>query len=180
MNQEFLDVQTGFRKLRGTRNQIANIHWIIEKTRDCLKSICFIDHVKAFDYVDHNKLWKILKEMGIPDHLTCLMRNLYAGQEATVRTGHGTTDWFQIGKGKCQGCILSPCLFNFYAEYTMRNAGLDEAQAGIKIARKNINNLRYADDTTLMAESEEELKEPLDERKRGELKSWFKAQHSEN
>ena len=105
--------------------------------------------------MDHNKLWKILKEMGIPNHLTCLLRNLYAGQEATVRTGHGTTDWFQIGKGVCQGCILSPCLFNLYAEYIMRKAGLEEAQSGIKIARRNINNLRYADDTTLMAESEE-------------------------
>ena len=113
--------------------------------------------VKAFDCVDHNKLWKILKEMGIPDHLTCLLRNLYAGQEVTIRTGHGTTDWFQIGKGVRQGCILSPCLFNFYAEYIMRNAGLEETQAGIKIARRNINNLRDADDTTLMAESEEEL-----------------------
>jgi len=106
--------------------------------------------------------------MGIPDHLTCLLRNLYAGQEATVRTGHGTTNWFQIGKGVCQGCILSPCLFNFYAEHIMSNAGLDEAQAGIKMARRNINNLRYADDTTLMAESEEETKEPLDEGERGE------------
>uniref|UniRef100_A0A8B9W1P3 RNA-directed DNA polymerase n=1 Tax=Bos mutus grunniens TaxID=30521 RepID=A0A8B9W1P3_BOSMU len=121
----------------------------------------FIDYAKAFDCVDHNKLWKILKEMGIPEHLTCLLRNLYAGQEATLRTGHGTTDWFQIGKGVCQGCILSPCLFNLYAEYTMRNAGLEEAQAGIKIAGRNINNLRYADDTTLMAESEEELKSVL-------------------
>ena len=119
---------------------------------------CFIDYAKTFDCVDHNKLWKIPKEMGIPDHLTCLLRNLYAGQEETVRTGHGTTDWFQIGKGVRQGCILSPCLFNLYAEYIMRNAGLDEAQAGIKIARRNINNFRYADDTTLMAESEEELK----------------------
>ena len=109
----------------------------------------------------HNKLWKILKEIGIPDHLTCLLRNLHTGQEATVRTGHGTTDWFQIGKGVCQGCILSPCLFNFYAEYIMRNARQDEAQAGIKIARRNINNLRYTDDTTLMAESEEELKSLL-------------------
>ena len=115
---------------------------------------CFIDYAKAFDCVD-NKLWKILKEMGIPDHLTCLLRNLYAGQEATVRTGHGTTDWFQIGKGVHQGCILSPCLFNLYAEYIMRNAGLEEAQAGIKIARRNINNLKYADDTIFMAESEE-------------------------
>ena len=111
--------------------------------------------------VDHNKLWKILKEMGIPDHLTCLLRNLCAGQEATVRTGHGTTDWFQIGKGVCQGCILSPCLFNFYAEYIMRNAGLEEAQAGIKIARRNSRNIRYTDDTTFMAESEEELKSLL-------------------
>ena len=116
---------------------------------------CFIDYAKPFDSVDHNKLWKILKETGIPDHLTCLLRKLYAGQEATVRTGHGTTDWFQIGKGVRQGCILSPCLFNFYAEYTMRNAGLDGAQARIKIAGRNINNIRYADDTTLMAESEE-------------------------
>ena len=121
----------------------------------------FIDYAKAFDCVQHNKLWKILKEMGIPDHLICLLRNLYASQEATVRTGHGTTDWFQIGKGACQGCILSPCLFNLYIEYIMRNARLDEAQAGSKIARRNINNLRYADDTTLMAESEEALKSLL-------------------
>ena len=119
---------------------------------------CFIDYAKAFNCVDHNKLWKILKEMGIPDHLTCLLRNLYAGQEATVRTGHETTDWFQIGKGVGQGCILSPCLFNLYAEYIMRNAGLEKPQAEIKITGRNINNLRYADDTTLMAESEEELK----------------------
>ena len=116
---------------------------------------CFIDYAKAFECVDHNKLWEILKEMGISDHLTCLLRNLYAGQEMTVRTRHGTTDWFQIGKGVRQGCILSPCLFNLYAEYIMRNAWLEEAQAGIKIARRNINNLRYADGTTLMAESEE-------------------------
>ena len=115
---------------------------------------CFIDYAKAFDCVDHNQLWKILREMGIPDHLTCLLRNLYAGQGATVRLGHGTTGWFQIGKGVRQGCISSSCLFNFYAEYIMRNAGLEEAQAGIKIARRN-NNLRYADDTTLLAESEE-------------------------
>ena len=114
-----------------------------------------IDYAKAFDYVDHNKLWKILKEMGIPDHVTCLLRNLYVGQEATVRTGHGRTDWFQIGNGVRQGCILSPCLFNFYAEYIMRNAGLEEAQGGIEIAGRHINNLRYVDDTTLMAESEE-------------------------
>ena len=122
---------------------------------------CFIDYAKAFYCVDHNKLWKILKEMGIPNHLTCLLRNLYAGQEATVRTGHGTTDCFQIGKGVGQGCILSPCLFNLHAKGIMNNAGLEEEQVGIKIAGRNINNLRYADDTTLMAESEEELKSPL-------------------
>ena len=129
---------------------------------------CFIDYAKAFDCVDHNKLWEILKEMGIPDHLTCLMRNLYAGQEATVRTGHGKTDWFQIGKGVHQGYILSLCLFNLCAEYIMRNSGLDEAQAGIKIAGRNINNLRYADNTTLMAESEEEIKSLLMKSKRRE------------
>ena len=135
----------------------------MEKAREFQTNIhfCFIDYTKAFDCVDHNKLWKILKEMEIPDHLTCLLRNLYAGQEATVRTGHGTTDWFQIGKGVHRGCVLSPCLFNLYADHIMRNTGLDEAQAGIKIARKNINNLRYADDTILMAESEQELKSPL-------------------
>ena len=121
-------------KCRETRDQIAHIHWIIKKAREFQKNIyfCFIDYAKAFDCVDHNKLWKILKEMGIPDHLNCLLRNLYAGQEATVRTGHGTIDWFQIGKGVCQGCILSPCLFNLYPDYIMRNAGLEEAQAGIK------------------------------------------------
>ena len=145
MNCELPDVQAGFRKGRGTRDQIANIHWIIKKARGFQKNICFIDYAKAFDYVDHHKLWKILKERGIPHHLTCLLRNLYACQEATVRTGHGTTDWFQIEKGVCQGCILSPCLFNLYAEYTIRNAGLEETQAGIKIAGRNINNLRYAD-----------------------------------
>ena len=159
VKRELPDVQAGFRKGRGTRDQIANIHWIIEKIREFQKIIyfCFNDYAKAFDCVDHNKLWKILKEIGIPDHLTCLLRNLCAGQEATVRTGHGTTDWFQIGKGVYQGYILSPCLFNFYAEY-MRNAGLEETQAGIKIAGRNINNLRYVDDTTLMAESKEGLK----------------------
>ena len=163
MNHKLLDVQAGFRKGRGTRDQIANIHRDIEKAREFQKNMyfCFIDYAKAFDCVDHNKLWKIPQEMGIPNHLTCLLRNLYAGQEATVRTGHGTTDWFQIGKEVCQGCILSPCLFNSYAEYIMRNAGLDEAQAGIKIAARNINHLRYADDTTLMAESEEKLKSLL-------------------
>ena len=129
----------------------------MEKAREFQKNIyfCFIDFAKAFDCVDHNKLWKILKEMGIPDHLTCLLRNLCAGQEATVRTGHGTTGWFQIGKGVHQGCILSPCLFNLYAEYIKRNTRLEETQAGIKIARRNISNHRYADDTMLMAESEE-------------------------
>ena len=142
---------------------MANIHWIMEKASEFQKNIyfCFIDYAKAFDCVDHNQLWKILKEMRIPDHVTCFLRNLHAGQEATVRTGHGTTDWFQIGKGVCQGCILTPCLFNFYAAYLMRNAGLEETQAGIKIAGRNINNLRYADDTTLMAESEEELESLL-------------------
>jgi len=160
---ELPDVKAGFRKGRGTRDQIANIRWIINKANEFQKNIffCFIDYAKAFDCVDHQKLWKILKEMGIPDHPTCLLRNLYAGQEETVRTGHETTDWFQIGKGVCQGCILSPCLFNLYAEYIMRNAGLDEAQAGNKTAGRSINNLRYADDTTLMAESEEELKSLL-------------------
>ena len=156
MNCELPDVQAGFRKGRGTRDQIANIRWIIEKAREFQKNVYFyfIDYAKTFHWVDHNKLWKILKEMGIPD-LTCLLRNLYAGEEATVRTGHGTTDWFQIGKGVCQGYILSLYLFNLYAEYIMTNAGLDEAQAGIKTAGRSINNLRYLDDTTLMAEIEE-------------------------
>ena len=192
MNREHPDVQAGFRKGRGTRDQIANIRWIMEKAREFQKNIyfCFIDYTKAFDGVDHSKLWKILKEMGLPDHLTCLLRNLYASQEATARTGHRKMNWFQIGKGVCQGYILSHCLFFFifyfifklykivlvlpnikmnlpqvshclfklYAEYIMQNAGLDETQAGIKIAGRNINNLRYADDTTFMAESEEELK----------------------
>ena len=139
---------------------MVNIRWITKKAREFQKNIyfCFINYAKAFDCVDHNKLWKILKEMGIPDHLACLLRNLYAGQEATVRTGHETTDWFQTGKGVHQGCILSPCLFNLYAEYIMRNAVLEEAQAEIKISGRNINNFRYANDNTLMAESEEELK----------------------
>ena len=163
VNHELPDVQAGFRKGRGNRVQIVNINWIIEKAREFHKNtyFCFIDYTKAFGCVDHNKLWKILKELGILDHLNCFLRNLYAGQEATVRTGHGTTDWFQIGKGVRQGCILSPCLFNLYTEYIMRNAGLEETQAGIKIAGRNINNLRYADDTTLMAESKEELKSLL-------------------
>ena len=164
MNHELPDVQAGFREgTRGTRDQVANICWIIERLKAFQKNIyfCFIDYDKAFDCVDHNKLWKILKAMGIPDHLTCPLRDLYAGQAATVRTGHGTTDRFQIGKGVRQGCILSLCLFNFYAEYIMRNTGLDEVQAGIKTGGRNINDLRYADDTTLMAESEEELKSLL-------------------
>ena len=163
VNQELPNVQAGFRKGRGIRVQISNIHWIMEKARQFQKNIyfCFIDYTKAFDSVDHNKLWKILKEMGIPDHLTCLLRNLYSGQGATVRTGHGPTDWFQIRKGVRQGCILSPSLFNLYAESIMRNTGLEEAQARIKVARRNINSLRYADDTTLMAKSEEELKSLL-------------------
>ena len=156
----FIYIQAGFRKGRGTRAQIANIHWIIEKAREFQKNIdfCFIDYAKAFDCVDHNKLCEILKEMDIPDHISCLLRNLYAGQEATVRSKHETTDWFQNGKGVHQGYILSPCLFKLYAEYIMQNAGLDEAQAGITIARRNINNIRYADETTLMAENKEELK----------------------
>ena len=146
-----------------TRDQIANIHWIIKKASVFQKNIyfCFIDYAKTFDYTDHNKPWKILQEMGIPDHLTYLLRNLYASQEVTVRTGHATMDWFQIGKGVRQGCILSPCLLNLHAEYIMWNARLDKTQTGIKIARKNINYLRYADDTTLMVESKEELKSLL-------------------
>ena len=162
-SREVLDVQAGFRNGTGIRDQIANIHWIIKKAREFQNNMYFwfIDCAKAFDCVHHNKLWKILQEMGIQDHLACLLRNLYAGQEATVRTGHGTTDWFQIGKEVRQGCILSPCLFNLYAEYIMRNAGLDEAQAGIKIAGRNINNLRYAEDSTLMVKSKEELKSLL-------------------
>ena len=156
MNHELPDVQAGFKKGRGTRDQTANICWIIKKAREFQKNIyfCFIDYAKALTvWITIN--WKILKEMGISDHLTCPLRNLYAGPEAAIRTEHGTTGWFQIGKGVHQGCILSPCLFKLYAEYIMRNAGLEEAQAGIKIAGRNINNLRFADDTTLMAESEE-------------------------
>ena len=158
MNQEFPNIKAGFRKGRETRNQIANVRWIIEKARKFQENIHFIDYTKTFDCVNHNKLWKILKDFGIPDHLTCLLRNLYAGHEATVRTGHGTIGLVPNWEGVPQGCILSPCLFNFYAEYIMQNVELDESQAGIKIARRNINNLRYADDTTIMAESKEELK----------------------
>ena len=163
VNQELPDVQAGFRKERGTRDQIASIHWIIEKAREFQKNIYlyFIDYAKAFDGVDHDKLWKAFRQMGLPDHLTCLLRNLYAGQAATVRTLYGKTDWFKIKKGVSKGCLLSPCLFNLYAKHIMRNARLDELQAGIKIDRRNTNNLRYADDTTLMAESKEELKSLL-------------------
>ena len=162
VNRELPDSQAGFRKGRGTRDQIANICWIIKKAREFQKTIYFfVVYAKAFDCVDHNKLWKILQEIGIPDHLTCLLRNLYAGQEATVRTGHATMDWFQIGKGVHQGCILSPWLFNLYAEYIMKNAGVDEAQDGIKIARRHINNFRYTDDITFTSENEEEIKSLL-------------------
>ena len=158
MNCELPDVQTGFREDRGIWDQTANIHWVIEKSRGFQKNIHFIDYTKAFD---HNTLWEILQEMGIPDHLTCLLKNLYAGQEAAVRTGHETMGWFNIGKAAHQGCIVSSCLFNLYAEYIMWNAGMDEAEAGIKNAGRNINNLRYADNTTLIAGSEEELKNLL-------------------
>ena len=152
VNQEILDIQAGFRKGRGTKDQIANTRWIIEKARELEKNIylCFLDYTKAFDYVDHNKPWKTLKEMGIPGDLTCFLRNLYAGQEATVRTLYGTTDWFRIEKGVQQGCLLSPCLLNLYAEHIMRNARLDELQAGIKISGRNINHFRR-DDAILMA-----------------------------
>ena len=165
MNQELQVVQAGFRKGRGSRDQTANIHCIIEKARKFQNNIYFHlnDYAKAFDYVGHNKLWQILQEIGIPDHLTCLLRNLYAGQEATVRTRHGATDWFQIGKGECQGSMLLPYLFNLHAECIMQNARLDESQAGIKISGRNINSLGYADNITLMAENEEEVT-PLDER----------------
>uniref|UniRef100_A0A803U0M2 ribonuclease H n=1 Tax=Anolis carolinensis TaxID=28377 RepID=A0A803U0M2_ANOCA len=160
MEQELPDVQARFRKGRGTRDQIANIRWIMEEAREFQKNIyfCFIDYSKAFDCVDHNKLWHVLGGMGIPSHLVCLLRNLYKDQVATVRTDHGTTDWFKIGKGVRQGCILLPYLFNLYSEHIMRRVGLDESKAGVKISGRNINNLRYADDTILMAESEEELR----------------------
>ena len=163
VNHEFPGVQAGFRKGRGTRDQIASIRWIIKKAREFQKNIylCFINYTKAFDCVNHNKLWKALREMGILDHLTCLPRNPYEGQEATFRTLYGTTDWFKIEKEVRQGCLLSPCLFNLYTEHIIRNARLDELQAGIKTGRRNINNLRYVDDTTLMVETKEELKGPL-------------------
>ena len=180
MNCELPDVQAGFRKSRGIRDQIANICWIIKKAREFQKNIyfCSIDYVKAFDCVDHNQLWKILKEMGIPDHLTCLLRNLYAGQEATVRTGHGTTDWFQIGKGVRQGCILSLCLFNFYAEYIMRNPRLDKAQAGIKMMGK----ISITSDTQMIPPVWQKVKRNwraswLKWKRRVEKRKW-KTQHS--
>ena len=160
---EHANVQAGFRKYRGTKGQIANICWSSKKAREFQKDnyFCFVDYAKAFEYMGHNKLWKILQEMRTPDHLPCLLRCLYLSQEETVRTGHERTDWFQIGKVVHQGCVLSPCLFNLYAEYILWNSGLDEGQAGVKIARRNTNNLRYADDTTLIAESGEELKSLL-------------------
>ena len=169
MNHELQDVQAGFRIGRGTRDEIADICWIIKKAREFQKNIyfCFIDYAKAFDCVDHSNCGKFFRRWEYWTILTCLLKNLYAGQEEKVSTGNATTDWFQIGKGVCQGCILSPCLFNLYAEYIVRNAGLEEAQAGMKIDGRNINNLRYADDTTLMAESKR-TKEPLDESERGE------------
>ena len=172
VNWEFPDVQAGPKKVIGTRDQIANICWIIEKARESQKNISFIDYAKAFDYVDHNILWKILKEMGIPDHLTCLLRNLYAGQEAIVRTRHVTMDWFKIGKEVCHGCILSPCLFNFYAEYNMWNAGLDGAQAVIKIAQR----IRHGAQIWWWHHTygrKGRTKETLDEGERGEWKIWL-------
>ena len=176
------ELQAGSRKARGTRDQIANIHWLIGKAREFQKNtyFCFIDYAKAFDCVDHNKLWKVPHEMGIADHLTCILRNLYAVQEATVRTRHGTMDWFQTGKGVCEDCLLSLCLFNLHAEYIMQNTRWDEAQAGIKTAGRNINNLRYADDTTLMIENEEELKSLLRKVKEESEKAGLKPQHSKN
>ena len=184
MKLELPDVQAGLRIGRWTRDQIANICWIMEKAREFQKNIYFyfIDYAKAFDCVDHKKLWKILKEMGIADYLTWLLRNQYAGQKATVRTGHRTTQWFLIGKEIHQDCILSPWLFNLYAECIIQNTRLNEVQDGIKIAGGNINNLRYADDTILMAESEEELKSLLmkvkEEIEKGGLNSTFKKQRS--
>ena len=167
MNRELPSVQAGFRKDKRARDQIANICWITEKAREFQKNIyfCFIDYANAFECVDHNKLWKNIKEMGIPDHLTCFPRNLYTDQEATVRTGHGTMNWFKTGKGVRQDCILSPCLFNLYTEYIMWNA------------RRNINNLRCADDTTQRAKSKEELRTLLMKVRRGEWERWFKTQH---
>ena len=181
MNCEVPDVQAGFRKAEEPEIKLPTFAGSLKKQESSRKTsisalLTMPQPLTVWITINCGKFL----ERGIPDHLTCLLRNLYAGQEATVRAGHGTTDWFQIGKGVRQGCILSPCLFNLYAEYIMRNAGLDETQAGIKIARRNINNLRYADDTTLMAESEEELKSLLVKMKEESEKSWLKAQHSEN
>ena len=175
-NLENPAVATGLEKVNFHFNPKKGICWITEKARGFQKNIyfCFIDYTKAFDHVDHSKLWKILKGMGMPDHRSCLLRNLCPGQKAIVRTGHGTMDWFQIGKGIRQGCVLSPCLFKLYTEYVMQNAGLDEVHAGIKIAGRDINNLRYADDTTLMAESEEELKSLLKKVKEESEKAGLK------
>ena len=176
MNWEFPDVQTGFSKGRGARDQIANIQWSQRKQENSRKisiSALLTTWKPLTVWITTN--WKILIELGISDHLTCLLRNLYVGQEAKVRTIHGTTDWFKNGKGVWQSYILSPCLFNFYAEYIMRNAGVDESQTGTKIAGRNINNLRYADDTTLMAEKWRGTKQPFDERERREWKSWLKT-----
>ena len=168
VNQELPDVQLDLEKAEEPETKLTTSTGSQKKQGNLQKKICLIDYAKVFDYVDHSKLQKILKEMGIPDHLTCLLRNLYAGQEATVRTRHGTMDWFNIRKGVHQGYILSSCLFNLYAEYIMQNAGLDEAQAGIKISGRNINNFRYADDTTLMPESKKELKSHLMKVKKGQ------------
>ena len=181
MNWELLDVQARFRKGRGTRDQIANLCWIIEKAREFHKNIylCFIDYTIAFDYVNHNKLWKILKEMGIPEHLTCLLRNLCAGQEATIRTGHGTTDWFQIGKGVRQGCVLSPCLFNLHAEHILWNVGLDEAQLKSTL-QGEMSITSDMQMTPPLGRKWRGTKEPLDESERGEWKIWHKAHCSEN
>ena len=163
IDQELSVVQAIFWKGRGSRDKIANIHWIIEKAREFQKNtyICFIDYAKAFDYMNHNQLWKVLQVMGMPDHVICLLRNLYAHHEATVRTRHRTTDWFQIGKWGHWGCIVWPCLFNLYAEYIMQNGGLDLAQAGMKIAGRSIDNLRYADYTNITVETKEKLKSCL-------------------
>ena len=180
MNWELPDVQAGFRKGRGTRDQIAHICWIIEEAREFQKNVCFsfIDYTKAFDCVVHNKPWKILKDMRVSDHLTCLLKNLYSGQVATVGTGHGTTNWFQIGKGVCQDCILSPCLFNLYTEYIMRTSELDKAQAGIKIARRNINKLIRT--WHYPYGRKQRTKERLTESKKGKWKSWLETRHSKN
>ena len=181
VSRKLPDVHAGFRKGRVTRDQITNICWIIKEAREFQKNVyfCFIDYAKDFVWII-TIYEKFFKELGIPDHLTCLQRNLFTGQEAMVRTGRGKIDWFQTRKGVCQRCILSPCFFNLYAQYIMRNSGLDEGQAGIKIAGRNINNLRYTDDTTLMAESEEELKSLLMKVKEESKKVKKKIQHSEN